>query len=573
VAIVVIAAAAFYVWTLVRPRPARPAITTVPVTKGSILGVVSSTGQIAAWTQARLTFQEAGRIASIPVKVGDKVKKGDVVATLDPTQLQLEVQQQQANLEIAQARLAAMKAGARPEDIQTAQAVLDGAKAKLAEMQAQGRPETIQSAKDALASAKAKLHELQQGPQAGDVAVAQAAVQTAETQLSQAQSNLTKLTAPPDPLDIQNAQLQVTQAKNLLWQKQVDRDGVCGDGTAANYKCVEGNSMVAQAQSQLDQYVVKLNQLKEPPKPEDVASAKAAVDAATAALSSSKAKLAQLQAGSLPDDIAQAEQVVAQAEQNLQLQQNPFTDQDIEQQKQAVVQAQAALALKQTPYLKTDIDQAQAQVDQAQAALDYAKSSLASSTLVAPFDGVISTVNENVGDFVANVPPTLIVSMVDPTNIRLDASVDETDIPQVQLGQDVNVTFDALPGKTFPGKVLSIAPGATVQSGVATYTVSITVPNDSSIKPGMTGNADIVYARHDDVLLVPNRAVRTQGAQHFVALFDGTRQKAQPVTIGVSDDQSTEVLSGVQAGDQIVVPSTSAATPAFAGGARRATGG
>jgi hypothetical protein len=105
---------------------------------------------------------------------------------------------------------------------------------------------------------------------------------------------------------------------------------------------------------------------------------------------------------------------------------------------------------------------------------------------------------------------------------------------------------------------------------VATYVVSVALENTPEIKPGMTGNANIVYARHDDVLLVPNRAVRADGDNRVVAVLEGGRSVSKMVTVGVSDDRSTEIVTGLQPGDQVVLPSTSTVAPAFAiGGTQR----
>jgi HlyD family secretion protein len=550
-------------------RPIRSSYTTVPAVKGSVLGTVNSTGQIAPWTQAKLSFELPGRIATVPVKVGDTVKKGDALASLETTQLAISVRQQESILASAKAKLAAIQAGPRAEDITTAQAVLDGAQAKLDGMLAQGRPEDIQSAQDALTAAQAKLHELKQGPQGGDVAVAVAAVQVAQAALAESQAQLASLTRPTDPLAVQQAQAVLAQAKDLVNQHQLGRDGSCGDPNIPHYQCLQAESAIGQAQSAQAQAQAKLDQLSEPPHPEDVAAANAAIASAQASVTSTQAKLSQLKAGSLPDDIAQATAAVSQAEQTLALKQTPYQQQDIDQQKQAVAQAAAQLALKKQPYTQTDVDQAQAAVDGAAAQLDQARYNLATATLVAPFSGIVSAVNANIGELASPAATVPAVSLVDPANLRLDASVDETDVSHVQVGQDVTIAFDAVPDKTFPGKVLAIAPNATVQSGVATYTVSISVQDSPEIKPGMTGNADIIYAHHDDVLLVPNRAVRTDGNIRVVSVLEGGLAVAKTVTVGVSDDTSTEILTGLQAGDQIILPSTSTVAPAFANGGVR----
>ena len=607
---------------LQRSRPVRANYTTVPAVKGSILGTVNSTGQIAPWNQAKLAFGTPGIIATVAVKVGDRVNQGDTLASLDPTDQTISVRQQDAILAAAKARLESIKAGprpedvaiaqatldaaqakldgmiaqGRPEDVQSAQAVLDAARAKLNGMLAQGRPEDVQAAQDALNSAKARLHQIKQGPQAADVAVATTAIQAAQTQLTQRQSDLARLTRPADPTAIQQAQSAVAQAKSFVWQQQLTRDGACGDKTVPAYRCQAAQSAVAQAESAQQQAQSKLDQLSVPSHAEDIAAATAAVTSAEAGLASSQAKLNQLNAGALPDDISQAaaavseaqqalatrqipwrpadiaqqRDVVAQAAAQLDLKKKPFSQTDTDQQRQAVAQAEAQLSLKKQPYTPTDVAQAQAAVDQALAQLDQVKHSLDLTILKAPFSGIVSAVNANIGEIFSPTGGTPVVGLVDPTNLRLDANIDETDISHVQIGQDVNIAFDALLGKTFTGKVLSLAPNATVQSGVATYTVSISVENGADIKPGMTGNADIVYAHHNDALLVPNRAVHTEGDHRVVLVLEGGQSRSKTVTVGISDDKSTEIDSGLQVGDQIVLPSTSTVAPALTtGGIRR----
>src|SRR5439155_24201757 len=135
--------------------------------------------------------------------------------------------------------------------------------------------------------------------------------------------------------------------------------------------------------------------------------------------------------------------------------------------------------------------------------------------------------------------------------LRLDVAVEEKDVARVQVGQPADVTFDALPGKTYPAKVVVISPSAVDQSGVSTYVVSITLQNTQGIRPGMTGNAQIVYARHDKAVLVPNRALRADGSGHVVSILDGKKIVAAPVTVGVSNDQFTEIVSGLQPRAQI----------------------
>ena len=569
IVVLILAVVAYLVYALVRPTDTGvPQVSTVPAQNGSITAVVNSTGQVAPWVQAKLSFRTSGRITSIPVRVGDAVKKGDALATLDSTDLKIQVEQAQASLSSAQAKLDAIQAGPRKEDVAAAQAAYDAASAKLDGMLAGGRSEDVKSAEAALGSAQAKLHELKSGSLPGDLAAAQAAVDQAQSALASAKANLANLQRGPDPLVVQAAQLAVQQAKDTLWSAQVSRDGSCNP-TSPRYLCDAANATVASDEVALEQAEVKLQQAQQSAKPEDVAAANAAVASAQAQFDSAKVKLAQLQAAPSSDDITQAEAAVTQAQQMLDLKKKPYSDSDIAQQRQVVAQAKAQLDLKTAPYTDADLEAAKAAVAQAKAQLEIAQYNLDAATLKAPFDGIVSAVNFNVGELATATSAAPVISVVDPNDLRLDVSVDETDVAHVEVGHDANVTFDALPGKSFAGKVVAIAPSASVQQGVATYLVSISLKNADGVKPGMTGNADIVFAKHDNVLLAPNRAVRTDGNQRVVSVLDAGKVVVRPVTVGVSDDKSTEILSGLKAGDQVVIPVTSSVLPPFAGGPRR----
>jgi HlyD family secretion protein len=553
---------------VVRPSAVTaPPVATVRVIRGPITAVVNSTGQVAPFTQAKLSFKTAGRVAALPVQVGQAVHKGDVLASLDTTDLEIQVEQAQANLASARAKLEAVQSGSRPEEIAAAQAQLDAEKAKLAAMLAGGRPEEVRAAEAALASAQAKLRELKGGSLPADLAAARAAVDQARAALASAQANLANLQRPPDPLAVQAASLAVAQARDALWSAQISRDGSCNP-VNPRYLCDAANATVAADEAALQQAQVKLAQVQQPAKPEDVAAAKAAVASARAQLDSATARLKQLQAGPLPDEIAQAEAAVVQAQQSLDEKRHPYTQADIDQQRAAVAQAEAQLALKRSPYTRADLDAARAAVDQAQAQLDLARYNLEAATLRAPFDGIVSAVSVNVGEMVSPGAGTPVVSLVDPSNLHLDVSIDETDIAHVQVGQNAAVTFEALPGKTFQGRVAAIAPSAAVQQGVATYVVTILLQDAAGVRPGMTGDADIIYARKESALLVPNRAIRSDGNRRVVTVLEGGRLVTREVTVGIVGDQLSEILGGLKEGDAVVMPVTTAVLPPFAGGQR-----
>jgi HlyD family secretion protein len=204
------------------------------------------------------------------------------------------------------------------------------------------------------------------------------------------------------------------------------------------------------------------------------------------------------------------------------------------------------------------LKQAQTQVDSAQLAVDQAKRNIEKARIYAPFDGVVSAVNVSVGDNASGVA----VVVVDLNQLQVKVTVAEVDIAKIKIGQTANMTLDALPGKTYTAKVLAIAPVATVTQGVVNYPVTVAVTNaDGQIKPGMTANLQITVDQRENVLLVPLRAVRTQGNQRTVTVQYQGQDIPVPVTIGLTNDQFAEITSpGLKEGDQLVLNQTTTRT-------------
>ena len=181
--------------------------------------------------------------------------------------------------------------------------------------------------------------------------------------------------------------------------------------------------------------------------------------------------------------------------------------------------------------------------------------------ILAPFDGVVAKVSAEEGDTIT--PVNTIIHILDPISMKLSLELDEIDVPQVRPGQEAVITLDALPGKKFTGKVSNIFPLPRVVGGVVLYDVKINfgVPKDTGIKVGMSASADVIIEKRTGVLLVPNRAV-TQDKQGktIVKVKSGEQVTERPVITGVTDDVSTEIVSGLTEGETVVIESRPKAT-------------
>ncbi|HEU4692565.1 MAG TPA: efflux RND transporter periplasmic adaptor subunit, partial [Vicinamibacterales bacterium] len=163
---------------------------------------------------------------------------------------------------------------------------------------------------------------------------------------------------------------------------------------------------------------------------------------------------------------------------------------------------------------------AEAQVVQAQASLNQAQVNLSHTIIRAPIDGVVIARNVDVGQTVASSlqAPTLFIIARDLAEMRVNASVDESDIGEIQPDQPVTFRVDAYPGETFSGTVSQVRLQPVVQQNVVSYVTVIDVPNPGlKLKPGMTASVTIETGRADGVLKVPTAALRFTPAGTGVA--------------------------------------------------------
>src|SRR3954466_14023862 len=219
----------------------------------------------------------------------------------------------------------------------------------------------------------------------------------------------------------------------------------------------------------------------------------------------------------------------------------------------------------------------QANADRAQAAANFAFTKITS-----PIDGVVVSRSVDAGQTVAAAlqAPTLFVIANDLTKMQILANVDQADVGKVHEGEDAKFTVDAYPGEVFKGRISQVRQAATTTNNVVTYAAVIQADNpDRKLRQGMTAAVTIVAANHDDVLRVPNAALRVHidapppASIPLVAdarAATGTRPRRDPrgaivyklvngkpqgvnVTLGLSDGQRTEVSGDLAENDQVIV--------------------
>ncbi len=193
-----------------------------------------------------------------------------------------------------------------------------------------------------------------------------------------------------------------------------------------------------------------------------------------------------------------------------------------------------------------DIAAAQARVDAIQATLNQAR-------IRAPFAGTITGLSLLPGDLVS--PGTVLITMADLTQLHVDVPIAEVDVNRVQVGQSATLSFDAVPDATYTGRVVSIGLAPRVAAGAVTYPVTVVLDDaDDRIRPGMTVAVNIEVSRLENVLLVPNRAVRSVDGGRVVYVMQNGVPQPVKVELGASNDVQSEVRGGdLKAGDLVVL--------------------
>jgi HlyD family secretion protein len=364
---------------------------TARVDRGNLRNTVTATGTLQAVTTVQVGSQASGTISALYADFNSVVKKGQIVAQLDPAVAKAQVDQANANLQQARASLAQAKAA------------VANARAGITDAQAKGL-------------------------------AAKSTVQNNQAGVSASESNVAVLKAQQD------------DAMSLLKQQE----SLLKAGVIAQRDYDVAMTAYKTAEARYNQAVAQLNQSKL----SEQSSASAGIVQSQAAVEQSKAQLQQAQ---------------AQVEQNT------------------------------------------AQVEQAQAALSLAQVNLSHTTITSPIDGIVVSRDVNVGQTVAASlsAPTLFTIANDLTQMQVIANIDQADIGLVEQAKSVKFSVDAFPGKDFDGKIQEMRLNPTNVQNVVTYNVVIDVSNpEQTLKPGMTANLTITIDERNNVLKVPNSALR-----------------------------------------------------------------
>jgi HlyD family secretion protein len=505
---------------------------TEAIRRDSLSSVVGATGTVRSNQSADLEWKISGQVDQILPKVGETITTGETLATISKTSLPANIIMAQADLVDYEKELETLMTSSL-QQAEALKAVEDAEKA----LQDAQHPELVQ-------------------------AQALAAIAIAEADLDKAQKQFAIITKPPSQSVIDQAFANKLLAENKL-NKTLDtiekikrqRFKLFATRMPAEIrkeiakglnKALEGLE-IQRTQDQLayNRSVSKYENLLKPPDPLDLVVAEAAVFAAQAQLDSARQEYDRIEDGFSPADIAVLQARLADSQREYE-------------------------RVKDSPPAE-DIAILEAKISASQAAIDQTE-------ITAPFSGTITRIDIQPGDQVS--PGTPAFRIDDISSFLVDIQVTEIDINLVQPGQNVVVTFDAILAKEYHGTVIEVAPVGTETQGVTNFQVTVKLSDaDEDVRPGMTSAVDIVTSEVEDVLLVPNRAIRLlDGERVIYILTDSPKNltdalnrntdglplfKADsfvnaivpvPITLGASSALYSEVIFGdLKEGDLVVL--------------------
>lgn len=517
--------------------------TTAKAVEQTIKQTVEVTGQVESADDIQLNFKNSGLVRAVNVKVGDKVKSGQLLAALRADNVGAQIADAQAAVDIAQSDLDKLLAGASSADLNITQ-------------------EEVNSAEISHQTALSNLVDLESTRDRELVNLKAIAINTINEKVSTAQYALDIVEDAIIDSDADyylyvfnqaifyDAKVKYNTAKSSLDAFYV----ILGQNPDLNNKEVLLNTLDS-LENVLNQTLISINSafdtmlvtIENSTYTNTVISNfKTSLNTQSATIGSAISSVQTASANLRTKDLYYQNQIIS-ANNSIQ---TALKNLDL---------AKARLAYKKEPPRDFQISAAQANVRRAQANLNRYYSELGDSMIKAPVDGTITKVNVDPGEISSMT--NFAISMIGVSNLQVEVDVPESDITKLAINDPVEITLDAFAStQKFVGVISFIDPAATVINEVIYYKVKVSLNEQNElIKSGMTADLAILTEQKDKALVIPARAVVYKKDKAYVqVLVDGKAQEKE-VEVGLKgDDSSIEILSGLQVDEEVITFTTPA---------------
>ena len=326
--------------------------------------------------------------------------------------------------------------------------------------------------------------------------------------------------------------------------------------TRAEVAVIQVEVTITEAQVTLETAEYNLEEAQDLYARPDVHTARAAVSEAQSYLEYAKQMLAQSSTTKdikvWTNEVSYAEETLRAAEVSLnEMLSAPDTEEV------AIKRLQVEAAQQSLELAEQSLELNKQSLELAKQSLETTRKQLDEATITAPFDGIIASVYAEEGDVISppTMAPQIVAHLIDPSSMELNVEVDEIDVIEVKPGQRAIIEVDALPTLPIEGKVSFISLTPKEEGSVIVYDVKIDfdVAEGIGLRAGMSATADIVIAERNNVLLVPDRAIKqdSQGNPIVEIMVNGQIEE-RSVDIGVSDGFQTEIVDGLEEGEVVI---------------------
>jgi multidrug efflux pump subunit AcrA (membrane-fusion protein) len=503
---------------------------------GDIIQEVSATGAVVPIKKLDLQFEIQGKIKDVKVKIGDNVNTCQVLARLDDVELKTHVLEAKATQDVAKAKLDKILAGASSEDI------------KIYETAKENAETALQNAQTSSANVQQNLIDVKSTAEENLQQDYEDALDTLSATYTAADKALIIFNDVQEEYFTTNEHISLNVrekeeiAQNALSEAKDYIDTADIDSALTKLKTAieEDRKALSFIREAMDEPMYK-NSISATDET-NINTERTNIDTAITDITTAQQKISfqkianQTNINTAQTSLDSAESAVMTAKGNLQ-------------------SAEDKLSQIKAPPRKEDVDLAQAQLRQGEAALIRAQQQLDKSVLVSPCDGIIIEVEKQEGEMIKSASAEHIISLMCGGKFQIETDIPEVDIGKVDLDDFVEISLDAFPEEFFLGKIIKIDPAETIIQGVVYYNARLAFDElDEKVKSGMTANITIVADSRENVLFIPQRALKEKEGKKIVRIpsADNGYQEKEVETGLRGSNGMIEIISGLNEGDKVI---------------------
>ncbi|MDO8429945.1 MAG: efflux RND transporter periplasmic adaptor subunit [bacterium] len=471
------------------------------IKKGDVIQEVSVTGRVKAAQDVNLAFEKSGRLSRINVEVGDEVRVGQILLQQDNADLAAQLSASRATLKSQEAKLSELLRGTRQEEINVQEVKVLNAKTSLDD------------------SKKVLMDRLRDAYLKSDDAIRAKADQLFNNIESASPTLIFTPSSSQFKNEIEDSRVTVG---NVLSSWEVSLNKLTISSDLVDYVWVAKASL-GQIKIFLDKVSLTLSTL------------------------SINTNLTQATIDSWKSDVSTGRTNVSTATINLSTAEESWRSSE-----SALALAEKELVLEKAGTIEEQINAQKANVDKAAADVQNYEAQLSKTYLRSPINGIVTKIDAKAGEIVS--ASAEIISVISGDKFQIEVNIPEADIAKIKIGDEANLTLDAYSNDDiFLAKVIKIDPAETMIEGVATYKTTLQFANsDSRVKSGMTANVDIVTAKAENAIFIPQRALLTKDGNKFVRVLEGNEVKEAMVKVGIKGLVGYEILEGLKENDKVI---------------------